>query len=168
MVSLKFTEDYFSSLNEKANTISKCLYYTDINDNLKNAIIEYLDTYFEAFKEYTNLNQKDENLTRVFSILQKPINEASNPYNINLSDGNKHPAVDLINEKLKEFYKDLESENSNSLEKGFSRSLVPNNMKGINLDNDDINNLGFTRSFIIIIFTIVLGVILGIYLFSLK
>ena len=58
----KYDDAYFENLTKKANVIYRCLYLNEINDNLKNAIISYLDVYFDAYKKYSNLEQKDDDL----------------------------------------------------------------------------------------------------------
>ena len=143
---------------------TSCLYLNEINDNLKNAIINYLDVYFDAYKKYSNLEQKDDDLTKIFNILGGPINEVDNPYNLSLNDGKPHPAIDLIKERLAKFYNELNNNainqsNSNSQSKGFSRELLPASaIKGIKLYNDES---GFAKSFIIIIATILLGILIA-------
>ena len=78
----KYDDAYFENLTKEANVIYRCLYLNEINDNLKNAIINYLDVYFDAYKKYSNLEQKDDDLTKIFNILGGPINEVDNPYNL--------------------------------------------------------------------------------------
>ena len=160
----KYDEAYFENLTKKANVIYRCLYLNEINDNLKNAIISYLDVYFDAYKKYSNLEQKDDDLTKIFNILGGPVNEIDNPYNLSLNDGRPHPAIDLIKERLAKFYNELNNNainqsNSNSQSKGFSRELLPASaIKGIKLYNDES---GFAKSFIIIIATILLGILIA-------
>lgn len=160
----KYDDAYFENLTKKANVIYRCLYLNEINDNLKNAIINYLDVYFDAYKKYSNLEQKDDDLTKIFNILGGPINEVDNPYNLSLNDGKPHPAIDLIKERLAKFYNELNNNainqsNSNSQSKGFSRELLPASaIKGIKLYNDES---GFAKSFIIIIATILLGILIA-------
>ena len=160
----KYDDAYFENLTKKANVIYRCLYLNEINDNLKNAIISYLDVYFDAYKKYSNLEQKDDDLTKIFNILGGPINEVDNPYNLSLNDGKPHPAIDLIKERLAKFYNELNNNainqsNSNSQSKGFSRELLPASaIKGIKLYNDES---GFAKSFIIIIVTILLGILIA-------
>ena len=161
----KYDDAYFENLTKEANVIYRCLYLNEINDNLKNAIISYLDVYFDAYKKYSNLEQKDDDLTKIFNILGGPINEVDNPYNLSLNDGRPHPAIDLIKERLARFYVELNSvnknsqNNGNSQSKGFSRDLLPASaIKGIKLYNDES---GFAKSFIIIIATILLGILIA-------
>ena len=160
----KYDDAYFENLTKEANVIYRCLYLNEINDNLKNAIINYLDVYFDAYKKYSNLEQKDDDLTNIFNILGGPINEVDNPYNLSLNDGKPHPAIDLIKERLAKFYNELNNNainqsNSNSQSKGFSRELLPASaIKGIKLYNDES---GFAKSFIIIIATILLGILIA-------
>ncbi len=160
----KYDDAYFANLTKEANVIYRCLYLNEINDNLKNAIINYLDVYFDAYKKYSNLEQKDDDLTKIFNILGGPINEVDNPYNLSLNDGKPHPAIDLIKERLAKFYNELNNNainqsNSNSQSKGFSRELLPASaIKGIKLYNDES---GFAKSFIIIIATILLGILIA-------
>ncbi len=160
----KYDDAYFENLTKEANVIYRCLYLNEINDNLKNAIINYLDVYFDAYKKYSNLEQKDDDLTKIFNILGGPINEVDNPYNLSLNDGKPHPAIDLIKERLAKFYNELNNNainqsNSNSQSKGFSRELLPASaIKGIKLYNDES---GFAKSFIIIIATILLGILIA-------
>ena len=160
----KYDDAYFENLTKEANVIYRCLYLNEINDNLKNAIINYLDVYFDAYKKYSNLDQKDDDLTKIFNILGGPINEVDNPYNLSLNDGKPHPAIDLIKERLAKFYNELNNNainqsNSNSQSKGFSRELLPASaIKGIKLYNDES---GFAKSFIIIIATILLGILIA-------
>lgn len=160
----KYDDAYFENLTKEANVIYRCLYLNEINDNLKNAIINYLDVYFDAYKKYSNLEQKDGDLTKIFNILGGPINEVDNPYNLSLNDGKPHPAIDLIKERLAKFYNELNNNainqsNSNSQSKGFSRELLPASaIKGIKLYNDES---GFAKSFIIIIATILLGILIA-------
>lgn len=160
----KYDDAYFENLTKEANVIYRCLYLNEINDNLKNAIINYLDVYFDAYKKYSNLEQKDDDLTKIFNILGGPINEVDNPYNLSLNDGKPHPAIDLIKERLAKFYNELNNNainqsNSNSQSKGFSRELLPASaIKGIKLYNDEN---GFAKSFIIIIATILLGILIA-------
>ena len=160
----KYDDAYFENLTKEANVIYRCLYLNEINDNLKNAIINYLDVYFDAYKKYSNLEQKDDDLTKIFNILGGPINEVDNPYNLSLNDGKPHPAIDLIKERLAKFYNELNNNainqsNSNSQSKGFSRDLLPASaIKGIKLYNDES---GFAKSFIIIIATILLGILIA-------
>ncbi|MGN1378849.1 MAG: hypothetical protein ACI4XR_00385 [Bacilli bacterium] len=153
-----YDDAYFENLTKEANVIYRCLYLNKINDNLKDAINSYLDVYFEAYKKYVNLTNKNDVITNIFNILQGPINEVDNPYNLALNDGKPHPAIDLIKEKLAKFYATLE-ENSYSQNKGISRSLTPMSTKGIKLTIDDEN--GFTKSIFIIIITIILGIIIA-------
>ena len=93
-----------------------------------------------------------------------PINEVDNPYNLSLNDGKPHPAIDLIKERLAKFYNELNNNaisqsNGNSQSKGFSRELLPASaIKGIKLYNDES---GFAKSFIIIIVTILLGILIA-------
>ena len=103
----KYDDAYFENLTKEANVIYRCLYLNEINDNLKNAIINYLDVYFDAYKKYSNLEQKDDDLTKIFNILGGPINEVDNPYNLSLNDGKPHPAIDFIKERLEKFYNEL-------------------------------------------------------------
>lgn len=160
----KYDDAYFENLTKEANVIYRCLYLNEINDNLKNAIINYLDVYFDAYKKYSNLEQKDDDLTKIFNILGGPINEVDNPYNLSLNDGRTHPAIDLIKERLEKFYNELNNNaisqsNGNSQSKGFSRELLPASaIKGIKLYNDES---GFAKSFIIIIATILLGILIA-------
>lgn len=160
----KYDDAYFENLTKEANVIYRCLYLNEINDNLKNAIINYLDVYFDAYKKYSNLEQKDDDLTKIFNILGRPINEVDNPYNLSLNDGKPHPAIDLIKERLEKFYNELNNNaisqsNGNSQSKGFSRELLPASaIKGIKLYNDES---GFAKSFIIIIATILLGILIA-------
>lgn len=160
----KYDDAYFENLTKEANVIYRCLYLNEINDNLKNAIINYLDVYFDAYKKYSNLEQKDDDLTKIFNILGGPINEVDNPYNLSLNDGKPHPAIDLIKERLAKFYNELNNNaisqsNGNSQSKGFSRDLLPASaIKGIKLYNDES---GFAKSFIIIIATILLGILIA-------
>lgn len=160
----KYDDAYFENLTKEANVIYRCLYLNEINDNLKNAIINYLDVYFDAYKKYSNLEQKDDDLTKIFNILGGPINEVDNPYNLSLNDGRPHPAIDLIKERLAKFYNELNNNainqsNSNSQSNGFSRELLPASaIKGIKLYNDES---GFAKSFIIIIATILLGILIA-------
>lgn len=160
----KYDDAYFENLTKEANVIYRCLYLNEINDNLKNAIINYLDVYFDAYKKYSNLEQKDDDLTKIFNILGGPINEVDNPYNLSLNDGRPHPAIDLIKERLAKFYNELNNNvisqsNGNSQSKGFSRELLPASaIKGIKLYNDES---GFAKSFIIIIATILLGILIA-------
>lgn len=160
----KYDDAYFENLTKEANVIYRCLYLNEINDNLKNAIINYLDVYFDAYKKYSNLEQKDDDLTKIFNILGGPINEVDNPYNLSLNDGKPHPAIDLIKERLEKFYNELNNNaisqsNGNSQSKGFSRDLLPASaIKGIKLYNDES---GFAKSFIIIIATILLGILIA-------
>ncbi len=160
----KYDDAYFENLTKEANVIYRCLYLNEINDNLKNAIINYLDVYFDAYKKYSNLEQKDDDLTKIFNILGGPINEVDNPYNLSLNDGRPHPAIDLIKERLEKFYNELNNNaisqsNGNSQSKGFSRELLPASaIKGIKLYNDES---GFAKSFIIIIATILLGILIA-------
>lgn len=160
----KYDDAYFENLTKEANVIYRCLYLNEINDNLKNAIINYLDVYFDAYKKYSNLEQKDDDLTKIFNILGGPVNEIDNPYNLSLNDGKPHPAIDLIKERLAKFYNELNNNainqsNSNSQSKGFSRELLPASaIKGIKLYNDES---GFAKSFIIIIATILLGILIA-------
>ena len=160
----KYDDAYFENLTKEANVIYRCLYLNEINDNLKNAIINYLDVYFDAYKKYSNLEQKDDDLTKIFNILGGPINEVDNPYNLSLNDGKPHPAIELIKEKLEKFYNELNNNaisqsNGNSQSKGFSRELLPASaIKGIKLYNDES---GFAKSFIIIIATILLGILIA-------
>ena len=159
----KYDDAYFENLTKEANVIYRCLYLNEINDNLKNAIISYLDVYFDAYKKYSNLEQKDDDLTKIFNILGGPINEVDNPYNLSLNDGKPHPAIDLIKERLNRFYSELNNnsniQNGNSQSKGFSRELLPASaIKGIKLYNDES---GFAKSFIIIIATILLGILIA-------
>lgn len=160
----KYDDAYFENLTKEANVIYRCLYLNEINDNLKNAIINYLDVYFDAYKKYSNLEQKDDDLTKIFNILGGPINEVDNPYNLSLNDGKPHPAIDLIKERLEKFYNELNNNaisqnNGNSQSKGFSRELLPASaIKGIKLYNDES---GFAKSFIIIIATILLGILIA-------
>lgn len=160
----KYDDAYFENLTKEANVIYRCLYLNEINDNLKNAIINYLDVYFDAYKKYSNLEQKDDDLTKIFNILGGPINEVDNPYNLSLNDGRPHPAIDLIKERLEKFYVELNNNaisqsNDNSQSKGFSRELLPASaIKGIKLYNDES---GFAKSFIIIIATILLGILIA-------
>ncbi|MDY4618452.1 MAG: hypothetical protein SO484_00400 [Bacilli bacterium] len=154
----KYDDAYFENLTKEANVIYRCLYLNEINDNLKNAIINYLDVYFDAYKKYSNLEQKDDDLTKIFNILGGPINEVDNPYNLSLNDGKPHPAIDLIKERLEKFYNELNN-NAISQSKGFSRELLPASaIKGIKLYNDEN---GFAKSFIIIIVTILLGILIA-------
>lgn len=153
-----YDDAYFENLTKEANVIYRCLYLNEINDNLKDAINSYLDVYFEAYKKYVNLVQKNDVVTKIFNILQGPINEVDNPYNLTLNDGKPHPAVDLIKEKLEKFYISLE-DNSYSQNKGVARTLTPMGTKGIKLTIDDEN--GFTKSLFIIIITIILGIIIA-------
>ena len=160
----KYDDAYFENLTKEANVIYRCLYLNEINDNLKNAIINYLDVYFDAYKKYSNLEQKDDDLTKIFNILGGPINEVDNPYNLSLNDGKPHPAIELIKEKLEKFYNELNNNaisqsKGNSQSKGFSRELLPASaIKGIKLYNDES---GFAKSFIIIIATILLGILIA-------
>ena len=161
----KYDDAYFENLTKEANVIYRCLYLNEINDNLKNAIINFLDVYFDAYKKYSNLEQKDDDLTKIFNILGGPVNEIDNPYNLSLNDGRPHPAIDLIKERLARFYVELNSvnknsqNNGNSQSKGFSRDLLPASaIKGIKLYNDES---GFAKSFIIIIVTILLGILIA-------
>lgn len=160
----KYDDAFFENLTKEANVIYRCLYLNEINDNLKNAIINYLDVYFDAYKKYSNLEQKDDDLTKIFNILGGPINEVDNPYNLSLNDGRPHPAIDLIKERLEKFYNELNNNaisqsNGNSQSKGFSRELLPASaIKGIKLYNDES---GFAKSFIIIIATILLGILIA-------
>lgn len=160
----KYDDAYFENLTKEANVIYRCLYLNEINDNLKNAIINYLDVYFDAYKKYSNLEQKDDDLTKIFNILGGPINEVDNPYNLSLNDGKPHPAIDLIKERLAKFYNELNNNaisqnNGNSQSKVFSRELLPASaIKGIKLYNDES---GFAKSFIIIIVTILLGILIA-------
>ena len=160
----KYDDAYFENLTKEANVIYRCLYLNEINDNLKNAIINYLGVYFDAYKKYSNLEQKDDDLTKIFNILGGPINEVDNPYNLSLNDGKPHPAIDLIKERLEKFYNELNNNaisqsNGNSQSKGFSRELLPASaIKGIKLYNDES---GFAKSFIIIIATILLGILIA-------
>ncbi len=160
----KYDDAYFENLTKEANVIYRCLYLNEINDNLKNTIINYLDVYFDAYKKYSNLEQKDDDLTKIFNILGGPINEVDNPYNLSLNDGKPHPAIDLIKERLAKFYNELNNNaisqsNGNSQSKGFSRELLPASaIKGIKLYNDES---GFAKSFIIIIATILLGILIA-------
>lgn len=155
----KYDDAYFENLTKEANVIYRCLYLNEINDNLKNAIISYLDVYFDAYKKYSNLEQKDDDLTKIFNILGGPINEVDNPYNLSLNDGKPHPAIDLIKERLNRFYSELNNANGMSQSKGFSRELLPASaIKGIKLYNDES---GFAKSFIIIIATILLGILIA-------
>lgn len=160
----KYDDAYFENLTKEANVIYRCLYLNEINNNLKNAIINYLDVYFDAYKKYSNLEQKDDDLTKIFNILGGPINEVDNPYNLSLNDGKPHPAIDLIKERLEKFYNELNNNaisqsNGNSQSKGFSRELLPASaIKGIKLYNDES---GFAKSFIIIIATILLGILIA-------
>lgn len=160
----KYDDAYFENLTKEANVIYRCLYLNEINDNLKNAIINYLDVYFDAYKKYSNLEQKDDDLTKIFNILGGPINEVDNPYNLSLNDGKPHPAIDLIKERLAKFYNELNNNaisqsNGNRQSKGFSRELLPASaIKGIKLYNDES---GFAKSFIIIIATILLGILIA-------
>lgn len=160
----KYDDAYFENLTKEANVIYRCLYLNEINDNLKNAIINYLDVYFDAYKKYSNLEQKDDDLTKIFNILGGPINEVDNPYNLSLNDGKPHPAIDLIKERLEKFYNELNNNaisqsNGNSQSKGFLRELLPASaIKGIKLYNDES---GFAKSFIIIIATILLGILIA-------
>ena len=94
-----------------------------------------------------------------------PVNEIDNPYNLSLNDGRPHPAIDLIKERLARFYVELNNvnknsqNNGNSQSKGFSRDLLPASaIKGIKLYNDES---GFAKSFIIIIATILLGILIA-------
>lgn len=93
-----------------------------------------------------------------------PVNEIDNPYNLSLNDGRPHPAIDLIKERLAKFYNELNNNaisqsNGNSQSKGFSRELLPASaIKGIKLYNDEN---GFAKSFIIIIATILLGILIA-------
>ena len=41
----KYDDAYFENLTKEANVIYRCLYLNEINDNLKIAIINYLDVY---------------------------------------------------------------------------------------------------------------------------
>ena len=118
----KYDDAYFENLTKEANVIYRGLYLNEINDNLKNAIINYLDVYFDAYKKYSNLEQKDDDLTKIFNILGGPINEVDNPYNLSLNDGKPHPAIDLIKERLEKFYNELNN-NAVSQSKGFSRDF---------------------------------------------
>lgn len=159
----KYDDAYFENLTKEANVIYRCLYLNEINDNLRDAIISYLDVYFDAYKKYSNLEQKDDDLTKIFNILGGPINEVDNPYNLSLNDGKPHPAIDLIKERLNKFYSELNNnsniQNGNSQSKGFSRELLPASaIKGIKLYNDES---GFAKSFIIIIATILLGILIA-------
>lgn len=160
----KYDDAYFENLTKEANVIYRCLYLNEINDNLKNAIINYLDVYFDAYKKYSNLEQKDDDLTKIFNILGGPINEVDNPYNLSLNDGKPHPAIELIKERLEKFYNELNNNaisqsNGNSQSKGFSKELLPASaIKGIKLYNDES---GFAKSFIIIIATILLGILIA-------
>lgn len=150
----KYDDAYFENLTKEANVIYRCLYLNEINDNLKNAIINYLDVYFDAYKKYSNLEQKDDDLTKIFNILGGPINEVDNPYNLSLNDGKPHPAIDLIKERLEKFYNEL-----NNKSNGYTRTLLPASaIKGIKLYNDES---GFAKSFIIIIVTILLGILIA-------
>ena len=160
----KYDDAYFENLTKEANVIYRCLYLNEINDNLKNAIINYLDVYFDTDKKYSKKEKKDDDLTKIFNILGGPINEVDNPYNLSLNDGKPHPAIDLIKERLAKFYNELNNNaisqsNGNSQSKGFSRELLPASaIKGIKLYNDDS---GFAKSFIIIIATILLGILIA-------
>lgn len=155
----KYDDAYFENLTKEANVIYRCLYLNEINDNLKNAIISYLDVYFDAYKKYSNLEQKDDDLTKIFNILGGPINEVDNPYNLSLNDGKPHPAIDLIKERLNRFYSELNNANGMSQSQGYSRTLLPASaIKGIKLYNDES---GFAKSFIIIIATILLGILIA-------
>lgn len=155
----KYDDAYFENLTKEANVIYRCLYLNEINDNLKNAIISYLDVYFDAYKKYSNLEQKDDDLTKIFNILGGPINEVDNPYNLSLNDGKPHPAIDLIKERLNRFYSELNNANGMSQSQGYSRTLLPvSAIKGIKLYNDES---GFAKSFIIIIATILLGILIA-------
>lgn len=155
----KYDDAYFENLTKEANVIYRCLYLNEINDNLKNAIINYLDVYFDAYKKYSNLEQKDDDLTKIFNILGGPINEVDNPYNLSLNDGKPHPAIDLIKEKLEKFYNELNNDNAISQSNSYTRTLLPASaIKGIKLYNDES---GFAKSFIIIIVTILLGILIA-------
>lgn len=155
----KYDDAYFENLTKEANVIYRCLYLNEINDNLKNAIISYLDVYFDAYKKYSNLEQKDDDLTKIFNILGGPINEVDNPYNLSLNDGKPHPAIDLIKERLNRFYSELNNTNGMSQSQSYSRTLLPASaIKGIKLYNDES---GFAKSFIIIIATILLGILIA-------
>ncbi len=164
----KYDEAYFENLTIKANIIYKYLYYNSLTDDMKASITDYLDTYFSYYKKYTNMNVRDENLSRIFSILEGPINEANNQYNLSLNDGKPHPAVDIIKQKLTEFFMQMDSENvsvANSLDKGKQRTLNPPGISGIKLFNDEN---GFAKSFIIILATILIGIIIAVLTIKLK
>ena len=121
----KYDDAYFENLTKEANVIYRCLYLNEINDNLKNAIINYLDVYFDAYKKYSNLEQKDDDLTK---------------------------------ERLEKFYNELNN-NAISQSNGYTRTLLPASaIKGIKLYNDES---GFAKSFIIIIVTILLGILIA-------
>ena len=152
----KYDEAYFENLTKEANVIYRCLYLNEINDNLKEAITSYLDVYFDAYRKYSNLEHKDENLTKIFNILSGPINEVDNPYNLSLNEGAHHPAVTLIKDKLQKFYDSMKE--STPMAKGNSRSLTKDFISGIKLYNDEN---GFTKAIIIIGITILLGLIIA-------
>lgn len=168
MAMSRYDEAYFENLANRANIMYKYLYYNSLSDEMKRTIIDYLDTYFSYYKKYTNMNVRDENLSRIFSILEGPINEANNQYNLSLNDGKPHPAVDIIKQKLSEFFMQMDSENisaANSLDKGKSRILNPPGISGIKLFNDES---GFAKSFIIILATILIGIIIAVLTIKLK
>lgn len=164
----RYDEAYFENLANRANIMYKYLYYNSLSDEMKRTIIDYLDTYFLQYKKYTNMNVRDENLSRIFSILEGPINEANNQYNLSLNDGKPHPAVDIIKQKLSEFFMQMDKENANetgSLEKGYTRTLNPPGISGIKLFNDEN---GFAKSFVIILATILIGIIIAVLTIKLK
>ncbi len=155
----KYDDAYFENLKNESNVIYRLLHLNEVNDNLKNSIASYLDLYFDTYKKYCNLEQKDEDLTKIFNILSGPINEVDNPYNLELNDGKPHPAMDLIKERLNMFYSELNNSSGMSQSEGKSRTLVPeSSIKGIKLYNDEN---GFIKSIIIIIATIILGILLA-------
>ena len=64
-----YNDAYFENLTKEANVIYRCLYLNEINNNLKDAINSYLDVYFDAYKKYVNLVQKNDVVTKIFNTL---------------------------------------------------------------------------------------------------
>ena len=146
------------SLEESINKIYKYLYARVLTAEDENIIKQYIDAYNETLRRCIDEHTPDDD--KRFELLSGPLKFIK----YNFPEGNnKYPAIEIIINGIGPF---ALNEGTSPRSNNYVRTLRNPNIPSIQDKNPRIN--GFTSAFIIVFFTIWLGILLGTLLFFIK
>lgn len=149
------------SLEDHLNIVRNNLYVSELTPEIEDLIIKYVDAYHTTLDYCLKTPMPDEDKVKELELLSGPINEIYNPNNSRLFDGNSHPAVELILNKVDEY--------AEGLEKGFTRIRMPANASASQPEEKPVlNTFGYLSVLFIFIAAVVFSIALGYLLFILK